>query len=559
MPLSYRNRIDIGFAVAIILICSVMSSVYASFAQMNHQKSRVEHTYEVITTLQGVISNLTDIQGSVRGYVITGMEDYLAPYYVALPRVKDGMAKLTQLVSDNPEQAKRCQMLKDHANERINIADTVMRTYQTDGQEKAFAMIRHGSGKREMDEIRIIIADMIAEEQSLLDVRRTSVDGFTKLTLYAGISGVSICIIILLTVFVLIHREFKYRTRTESSLREAMDMMEQHNGETKLVGRMGDYLRGCREREEVYKVISESMPLLFPTSWGSISVFNEKHDMLVPAMTWGKLPEGIVLEFDAEDCWALRQGRGHLVLPDNSAPTCEHLREVDSKNVSFCLPMQAQGETIGQIYFGADVDDAKYIGRHEMGTMRRITEQISLALANLDLQQALKEQSIRDPMTKLYNRRYLEETFSREISRMQRSGKNLSVLIMDIDHFKKVNDTYGHDAGDAVLTAFARVLSQKSRKEDIACRMGGEEFVLVLTDAPGELAVERAEDIREAASILSIKHGGRTIGVTVSIGVSIYPTHGETPEDLIKNADKALYQAKNGGRNRVVVFDPTKS
>ncbi len=178
------------------------------------------------------------------------------------------------------------------------------------------------------------------------------------------------------------------------------------------------------------------------------------------------------------------------------------------------------------------------------------------ALANLQLQKALKEQSIRDPLTKLFNRRYLEETMARECARARRNGKKLSVLIMDIDHFKTINDTHGHDAGDAVLVAFARLLSQKIRKEDIACRLGGEEFVLVLPDADLPLAKARAEEICEATRKMTVTFQTLAINnVTVSVGVCLYPDHGEVPEELLHHADLCLYKAKKEGRDRVVVYD----
>lgn len=557
MPLSYTKRIDLGFFVAVALICSMVASVYVCFQQMNHQKERVEHTYTVISTLQEIISNLSDVQGSVRGYVITGQEDYLAPYHLSTPKVSGAIDRLGRLVSDNPVQIGRFKSLQDHVTERVKIADQAIDTYRKSGQTAAMEFIRTGRGKREMDEIRVIVSDMIGDEKKLLDIRKTAVENFSDLTMYAGGCGVAICLIILGSVFFLIHREFRQRTKTEISLREAFEQMERHNAETKLTSRMGDYLQGCRDRQEVYDVIAGSMPALFPVSYGSISVFNEDRSFLYPVLTWGNLPQEANHEFDPEDCWALRQGRGHLVTSENSAPVCPHLEKVAKGNVSFCLPMQAQGETIGQIYFGAKAEEARFVGKHEMATMRRITEQISLALANLNLQQALKEQSIRDPLTKLYNRRYLEETLSRECSRVQRNDKPLCVLMMDIDFFKKINDTYGHDGGDAVLVEFANLLLRNVRKEDIACRMGGEEFVLVLPDANLEQGAARAQKISDAARALAIKFQGTSLKLTVSIGVSVYPAHGQTPEALLHCADMALYKAKEQGRDRVILCGET--
>lgn len=553
----YKRRIDLGFFVAFILICSMAASIYASFKQLNHQKQLVEHTFEVINTLQDTISDLKDVQGSVRGYVITGLEEYLAPYYIALPQIDDNIVKLSGMVSDNPEQIKRMKFLQELVTSRVHIAQETLEIYKTRGQKAAFEKIKSGAGKREMDEIRVVSAEMVAVENNLLDKRRVGTENSSRLTMIAGALGVAICLVILITVFSIVHSETRRRAETEDALRDAMSKMERHTEETILVSRMGDYLRGCRDRHEVYDVIANSMPTLFPASFGSISIFNNSRNMLMPALTWGMLPQGVELEFEYESCWALRQGRGHLATPDNSAPICPHLEHVEKNYVSFCLPMQAQGETIGQIYFGALAADAKYVGAHEMGMMRRITEQISLAIANLNLQQALREQSIKDPLTKLFNRRYLEETLTREIARAARHQLPIAVLIMDIDFFKKVNDTYGHDGGDAVLVAFAKMLGTKIRKEDMACRLGGEEFVLVLPAASVDLAKTRAEDICKNTRDLRIKHQNQVITITVSIGVAMFPEDGTTPEDILQNADVALYKAKREGRDQAVIFDPS--
>ncbi len=557
MKISYRKRITVSFIIAVLVMLSVGASVYNSFRVMNTEKDRVDHTYTVISTLEEVLSNIKDVQSSQRGYVITGMEEYLVPYHLAIPKIGDDLVALTHLIADNPAQVKRSDELNEHVKNRIDVAEKIIAVTKQQGQKAAINMVKQGSGKHEMDQIRAIVAEMISEEQKLLASRRTSVENYTLVTLYAGLSGLLICIGILTAVFALIHKESAQRIKTEDSLREAMERMERHNAEALLVGRLGDYLRGSREQHEAYEMIASTMPALFPHSFGSVSLFNNSRDMLQPVLRWGDLPKEADHEFEAEDCWALRQGKGHLVVGnDETVPVCPHLENVGEENVSYCLPMQAQGETIGQIYFGAERDKVRHVSTHEMGMMRRVTEQISLAIANLNLQRALKEQSIKDPLTKLYNRRYLEETLNRECSRALRGEQPLCVLIMDIDHFKKVNDTYGHDGGDAVLVAFAKLLSTKIRKEDIACRLGGEEFILVLPAATLELATHRAQEICDAARSMKVKFQSQTLAVTVSVGVAAFPEHADAPDELIQKADQCLYKAKQSGRNQVVVYDP---
>lgn len=556
MTTSHRGKILLSFCIAIIVLFAVAISVYANFDKMNKQKRWVEHTFTVINGLQGLLSDMKDVQSAQRGFVIAGTEEYLKPYYLALPRIEEGLERMDDLMKDNPDQLAELESLKSHIAKRTDAAARVIEVNRTQGQKAAIEMIKQGHGKREMDEIRSICAKMIEREQSLLAVRRSSVEEYFKITMYAGLSGMIMFVVILSAVFMTMVKEADQRLRTEENLRDAVAQMERNNRETQLIGKMGDYLRSCREEEEAYEMISSNLPVIFPNSYGSVAIFNNSRNILRPVLTWGTLPDGVGLEFEPDGCWALRQGRAHLNGGDEVTPVCDHLVSIPEGNMTICLPMQAQGETIGQIFIGARKSERHEVTREELGTMRRIAEQISLALANLKLQRALKEQSIKDPLTKLYNRRYLEDTLPRELARAQRSGQPLTVLLMDIDHFKKVNDTYGHDAGDAVLSAFSKMLTTKVRKEDIACRWGGEEFLLILGAADAGLAQSRAQEICDTARGLKIAFQGKPIPITVSIGAAIFPSHGDASEELIRNADLSLYKAKQGGRDRVVLFDP---
>lgn len=552
--MAYRKRIFGSFLAATIVLLAVALAVTVTFKQMNRQKQLVEHTYNVINDLEGVISDLKDVQSSVRGYVITGMDDYLTPYFVSEPRIEEGLARLEILLADNQQQSKRLKLLKEHTISRVSIAKQVMDAYKAEGQEKAFELIRKGTGKHEMDEIRAMVSDMVSVEQTLLSNRRNAVDNSSRMTVIAGISGLVLCFSILVAVFYLINRENRSREKTEDDLKSAFDDVETINRETQTISKMGDYLRSCYSNHEAYDMISKNLPHLFPETYGSVYLFNNSRNLLHSAISWGGRPVEEFKDFEPEDCWALRQGRTHESLENSQVPVCSHIHNL-ADDAAVCIPMQAHGETFGQIFIAAE--PGFILDERRRMTIRSVAEQISLALANLNLQSALKEQSIHDPLTKLFNRRYLEETLGREHSRTKRSNQTLALLMMDIDFFKKVNDTYGHDAGDAVLVSFAKMLGQKIRKEDIACRLGGEEFLLVLPSASLELAIKRAEDINQTTRDLEIKHGAQTIQITVSIGIAIMPRHGDIPEEILQKADEALYAAKKSGRDKFVVYTGT--
>jgi diguanylate cyclase (GGDEF)-like protein len=223
---------------------------------------------------------------------------------------------------------------------------------------------------------------------------------------------------------------------------------------------------------------------------------------------------------------------------------------------SVCLPIVGQGQTLGLLHVAAyheEWDNPKQ-GEITLRRLRTMADRVGPALANLKLRETLRTLSIRDPLTGLFNRRYLEESLVRELHRAARSDKPLSVIMIDVDHFKRFNDQFGHEAGDLVLRTFAEIIQQHIRKSDMACRLVGEELVVVLPDAGLDVASARAEALRQAIHDLQLRYQNKPLGsVTASFGVAVYPDHAVTSEALLQLGDTALYRAKHEGRNRVCI------
>jgi diguanylate cyclase len=204
----------------------------------------------------------------------------------------------------------------------------------------------------------------------------------------------------------------------------------------------------------------------------------------------------------------------------------------------------------------ADGAYSRAIKLHEAREQLRLSEQALKQQLNEihTLQAQLSEQANRDPLTGLYNRRFFGSTLARELARCQRERQPLSMILIDIDHFKSVNDAYGHQAGDEVLKELAAMLNEQARASDVVCRYGGEEFLILLPNMPRDVALKRAEQWRAAFAATTVLFEKARIQATLSVGIAIYPDHGESPEELIRSADRALYVAKTEGRNRVDVF-----
>jgi len=214
--------------------------------------------------------------------------------------------------------------------------------------------------------------------------------------------------------------------------------------------------------------------------------------------------------------------------------------------------MTAQGETLGLFYLSTD--HAHALSEPTQQLARTVAEQVGLAIANIHLRETLHHQSIRDPLTSLFNRRYLEEALNQEIARAQRKQLPIGIMMLDVDHFKRFNDTYGHEVGDYVLQSLSKFLKASIRASDIACRYGGEELTLVLPESSLEQTCAKAEEIRAAIANLAIAYNGQPLGtLTISLGVSAFPQHGATGATLLQAADAALYRAKAAGRNQVFV------
>jgi len=332
------------------------------------------------------------------------------------------------------------------------------------------------------------------------------------------------------------------------ALQRETEEMRRLNEERAALGNMNELLLACASAEEAFDIFGRAAAGLFESSTGALHIYAASRNQLTPAATWGEWP-GEVMPFNPESCWGLRRGNYYLG-SGTSTPPCEHAGPVQG-GATLCVPLIAYGEVLGVLHLRGP-DAAMLRSRLQLVTMAN--DGLALTLANIRLRQSLKEQSIRDPLTNLFNRRYLTETLEREFARAQRTGAPVAIVMIDMDHFKRFNDSFGHDAGDAVLQELGSFLRHSVRVDDIACRYGGEEFCLVLPQMDYYGAQQRAEAIRAGAAALEVKLDGRVLGpVTLSLGVAFFPEDGGDTESLVRAADEALYEAKKAGRNRVVM------
>jgi diguanylate cyclase (GGDEF)-like protein len=345
------------------------------------------------------------------------------------------------------------------------------------------------------------------------------------------------------------------RVRDEETIKEGL---AERVNELDLLNRMGELFQACLRMDEAYVVIGRLAPQLFPSEGGAVFALNSARTLMDVVASWGAHPvEGSV--FSPEQCWALRNGRSHWVRDTATGVLCQHLPS-PLPPAYLCTPLVAQGASLGVLHVASEPrsDEEPHLSQAKHRLAEAVAAQLGLGLSNVQLREILRNQSIHDPLTGLFNRRYMVETLEREVHRARRAGRPMAVLMVDVDGFKAQNDAFGHDAGDTVLRELAALLQGSLRKEDVACRYGGEEFVLVLPDAAFGSAARRAEQLREAIRGMAVPYKDRLLGpVTVSIGVAAFPDHGLDATTLLEAADVALYQAKREGRDRVSVAKPS--
>ena len=355
-----------------------------------------------------------------------------------------------------------------------------------------------------------------------------------------------------------VYEDITERRNGEEALKNAnaqlqvlVAQVEERNRTMTLANELADMLQSCQASEEAYKAIGHFMPKLFPDDAGALYMLNNSRNLFETMASWGHDPS-VVPVFAPDECWSVRRGRVHKVEDPQETLRCPHVAEAVPGGY-LCVPLIAQSETLGVLHLRpgppAEAQTPELAAVKDQLALT-VAEDLALALANLRLRETLRSQAIRDSLTGLFNRRYLEETMEREINRVKRQGVPLGVIMMDLDHFKQYNDTFGHSAGDELLSDLGILLKSHIRGEDIACRYGGEEFLLILPGASMEIALERAEHLRQAVKEMHQHYQGLKPS-SLSLGVAVYPDHGDTGLQLIQSADAALYRAKKAGRNRV--------
>ena len=551
--------------LAITLFVLVLSLSFRSILRARQTEEWVRREHVTIEYLSALSGALSEAESSERGFLLTGDKNYLDSLNMALQGTQEAMGRVRELVIENPRQQKSLSELTAALEERTRLIRQVAELRETRGLEPALAVLRAGRPRDLSNQIHLLLAGMTQEETALLATRESESEIIAQDTLRALIVGSLFGILLLLVAGWLLQRQTESLQKAQEGLGEtnknltrSMAALTAKTVQARSLAELSDILQSCLTLDEAREVIVRFFRDLLPDDSGAIFLHSNARECMEPLLTWGAEPPSAAA-FGADDCWALRRGRPHKVNPAENVVLCKHITERPSGSCQ-CIPLVAQNEAFGLMYVVSRVPVAPESPVSAADTeehallIRRMAETVALACANLRLRETLRFQSIRDGLTGLFNRRYLDETLDREIRRAYRHNRPVSVILLDLDHFKHFNDTLGHGAGDSLLRTLGDFLRNQVRQEDIACRYGGEEFALVLPDAALEIARARAEQIREGIKHLAWQQQVPSAeSVTVSAGVAVFPLHGSSASAVLQEADRALYLAKASGRDRVSV------
>ncbi|MEZ0495348.1 diguanylate cyclase [Sphingomonas sp. IW22] len=563
----------------------------------------LDHSATVLKTAGDVPAIIYKAEAGSRGFALTQDPRFVSEFDDHVAAANRQAARLVTLTADNPSQQGAASALRDSVATHLRDLSETVGLARVNEFERAREVIADGDGLSRLETVSSAAERFIAEERRLQNERILAVERQLRTTTRVVIVGVIAVLLIILYITILSARRIRrpisvisetmaalaggssearitselgsiefdqvaagYNRMADDlshavaeqragakNLQEANTALQQNTAELQergeiieLLGSMAHRMQAARTDEELAAVLKVFVPRVLPDLPGVLYAHNNSRNLLVPIATWG----GICIDaagFAPDQCWALRRGQSHSVGEPGSDILCTHVEGEASDY--HCEPLLAAGEVIGVFYLRGDVTPKRRF------SLTVLSENIASALVNHRLQRGLREQTIRDPLTALFNRRYMEETLALEIARAARSSQPLSVIMCDVDHFKRFNDEFGHEAGDAVLSAVAAEMVSRFRDGDVVCRYGGEEFTIIAPGTAVQQLAARAEIVRKAISALHIRNGGRSLGATsMSFGVASWsPLMDREGAALIKAADAALYRAKREGRNRVII------
>lgn len=528
----------VAATIVVTIVATIAGFIYNTVAQDKIARLRLESQNARTVQLA-----LLSIESGARGFVISTDLDDLESYGSGIRTLDENKSVLATLDRLTPGSA--------DGPAPSELPSALVARLKGEARQMIEAARRGGAGSGEMlahlARTRGVMAALQPQLNQFVDDRTAVADEaerdleiLPEILLVLQIVSGALILVALTLAFLGMARQSRARA---SAIAEAVESREQ----VERLFSMTDMLQSAAGYDDANSVLTATARRLLPGFGGALYIFNNSRDRLDLSTSWsadGIEPVAPRL-ISPSQCWALKRGKAHINAGTHGSLRCSHAIEGQSV---LEIPMLARGEVYGLLQvFGQDITGASLDGIRPLASA--LADSMSLALSSIVLRERLRNQALRDPLTGLYNRRFMEEVLESLVVQAEQRKSTISAIMIDLDHFKKLNDEHGHAAGDTVLRDVAGVIQASLRKSDVACRYGGEELIILLPDSDLMTAQTKAEHIRVKIAELSSVEG---MTVSASLGVASIPQTSGSPSELTAMADAALYQAKADGRNRVV-------
>ena len=575
--LTKKGIVVVLLPVVIFLAATLLTDL--TLRRTHRVELDIQQTYASRLELERAKGLIDDINADAQAYLLSGQTDFLTAYTAGKERLNRTLSTLASLINQEGLSAIEAELQQDLMSLDILVSAAI----PTEGEVVSSRLETPLNS-----DLFTVLQDRQRRNASFLALRQARLNRFYYLTLglslllgvASGFLGVRLFILNLKRRIwelrenaeslakgqtapytgnsrdelgklntslnragqLLLTRSAELRQANRATEEQFAELTKQHQQIVSL-HQLSSGLQTCQTSQALCKVFVERVAALAPSTSGRLYLFDKGRNAYRSVETWGQP----VSENSFTEAQCLSPHDAQHYVQDSAAKHCSHL-EAPYPAMSLCCSFMTQDQPLGVLHLQGDAP----LSDESRSIIDAMADRFALALTNLRLRDTLRQQAMRDALTGLYNRRYLKETLERELQRAKRGGHPLSILIADIDHFKTFNDTYGHRAGDEVLKAFGKLLVSTFRVQDIPCRYGGEEFLVVLPETSSVSALQRAQQLIEQVRRLQVPSAGVDEDLSISIGVATAPEDSDNVQDLISRADLALYEAKSSGRDRAV-------
>jgi diguanylate cyclase (GGDEF)-like protein len=580
--LKIRDQMMVLFLPPLVVLLGIIGLFVYNFWLISRSDRSIEISQSAAASAESLLRGINDIYGNAQGYVFTRRDTYLQAGESAYQSVLQDLSSLRMLVQDRSMSAKLDEIQGKVEDWKRQSVDPLIGAVKAGQTLDTMAALRKANDQAA--QIREEIGEFAHANQAAATARWNERQKTSRRAIGWGV-GLALFFAVLLLALVraasrqitepvlqLVRASDRLRqgdfdpalppeTKNEfgvlsRSFLHMVQALRQDREELGAIKRFSEAVTECTSESEVYDQILHALRDRFHPNQVIIFKLRPEEDFLEVVASLKPLPQAVqewpVIE-GKHSCKAVRMGRPFRVNEVGVEPLCPGKFALPEKGSYYCGPLIAGGIIIGAVRLEAE---AGFWTPERESLLESYLSTTASVLSNLQLLQTMREQANIDPLTGLYNRRFCKDYARKLMAMARRKNTPLGFIMLDLDHFKNINDVHGHEVGDRILKQFAKTITQSMRETNLTARLGGEEFVVILPDTGAEACLVVAERIRMAVYHMAVPQVKEKPipPVTVSLGIAVYPEHGGTLEEMLHAADRALYESKRAGRNRSTLY-----